>query len=155
MGGPMNARFWMWVLVVPAAIFGALAAMGDAVELVIRAWWIAGPILLTVAVPIWFWLGPAKSEADEAAGQSAEKPKFDGAYLVVRLVMTLGLTLLALLAVAVLFAFIQWLRPYWLILGPVYGGFALLVIYTLVKDELAKRAAAKAAAPPKADSLVS
>ncbi|HLY80369.1 MAG TPA: hypothetical protein VKQ70_13390, partial [Caulobacteraceae bacterium] len=85
----------------------------------------------------------------------AERPKFDGADLLMRLVMTPILTLLALLAVSLLFAFILWLQPYWLILGPIYGGFAGLVIYTLVKDELAKRASAKAAALPKADSLVS
>jgi hypothetical protein len=148
MYGFMNARIWMWVITVPAVIFTAVAVMGDSVEIALRAWWIAGPILLAVATVIWFSLGPAKTReettAENALGAPAEKPKFDGADLLMRLALTPILTLLVLFAFALLFAFIMWLQPYWLILGPIYGGFALLVIYTLVKDELAKRAAARA-----------
>jgi hypothetical protein len=149
MYGFWNRRIWMWVVTIPAVLFAAIAVMGDSVEVVLRIWWIAAPILLAVATVIWFALGPAKSKpekaAEAAAGRPAETPKFDSADLVMRLVMTPILTLLVLFAFALLFAFIMWLQPYWLIVGPVYGGFALLVIWTLAKDALARRAAAKSA----------
>jgi hypothetical protein len=159
MYGFWNRRIWMWVITIPAIIFAAVAVMGDSVEIVFKIWWIAGPILLAIATAIWFSLGPAMSEqdraAEKAAGKPAETPKFDSAELMMRLVMTPILTLLVLFAFGLLFAFIMWLQPYWLIVGPVYGGFALLVIWTLAKDAIAKRAATKAATPPKGDSLVS
>jgi hypothetical protein len=159
MYGFWNRRIWMWVITIPAIVFAAIAVMGDSVEVVLRIWWIAGPILLAIATVIWFALGPARSKqekaADNVAVESAETPKFDSADLLMRLVMTPILTLLVLFAFALLFAVIMWLQPYWLIVGPVYGGFALLVIWTLAKDAMAKRAAAKGAAPGKGDSLVS
>jgi hypothetical protein len=158
MYGFWNRRIWMWVITIPAIAFAAVAAMGDSVEVMLRIWWIAGPILLTIATAIWFALGPsepAKVKAPEkTAGRPVETPNFDGADLVMRLVMTPILTLLVLLAFALLFAFIMWLQPYWLIVAPIYAGFALLVIWTLAKEALAKRAAAKSAAS-KGDSLVS
>jgi hypothetical protein len=154
MYGFWNRRIWMWMITIPAILFAAVAVMGDSVEVVLRIWWIAGPILLAIATVIWFALGPAKSKqekaAEKAAGKPAKAPKFDSADLVMRLVMTPILTLLALFAFALLFAFIMWLQPYWLIVGPVYGGFASLVIWTLAKDAMAERAAS----PSKPDSIV-
>jgi hypothetical protein len=155
MYGFWNRRIWMWVVTIPAIVFAAIAVMGDSAEVVLRIWWIAGPILLAIATVIWFALGPAKSKAEKATGKLAETPKFDSADLVMRLVMTPILTLLVLFAFALLFAVIMWLQPYWLIVGPVYGGFALLVIWTYLREAMAKRAAAKGAAPAKGDNLVS
>ncbi len=151
MYGFWNRQVWMWVITIPAVIFGGLAVMGDSILIALRLWWVAGPILLAIAIPIWFSLGPAKSREQKAAGGPVERAKFDGPDFVARLVMTPILTLLALFAIALLFAFIIWLQPYWLIIGPVYGGFALLLIWAWAKDELAKRAATRAASPARSD----
>src|SRR5471032_2980001 len=103
MYGFMNRQVWMWVITIPAVIFAAVAVMGDSLEIVLKVWWVAGPILLTIATLIWFSLGPAKSKeqkaAEKAAGKPAERAKFDSADLPMRLIMTPLLTLAALLAV--------------------------------------------------------
>lgn len=143
MYGFWNRRLWMWVVTIPAIILAALAAIGDSVLIALKLWWIAGPILLAIAALIWFSLGPARSPEASAVGKPAEAPRFDSADLVMRLVMTPILTLLTLFAFALLFAVIMWLQPYWLIIGPIYGGFAVLVVWAYVKDALDRRAAAK------------
>lgn len=136
----MNRRFWMWVLVVPAVILSALAVAGDSLILAARLWWLSAPVLGGLGVVYWFALGPAeKPPAD------APPPKLEAADIVFRLVGIVVLLALTVIGVGLLIAAILWLKPYWLILGPVYGGFALFLLYGLVKDELAERRAKKEA----------
>jgi hypothetical protein len=151
MYGSFASKVWIWVFIIPAIVLGALAAMGDSVLIAIRLWWIAGPILLVLGYFVWRSLDSPTAEGTDPAAAK----KTDREYFFVKLVLTPILVLLCLMVLGVLVALIMWLKPYWLFIGPVYGGFALLVIWTLFKDAMAKRAAAKAAAAPKTDSLVS
>ncbi|HVN01780.1 MAG TPA: hypothetical protein VMT68_16365 [Caulobacteraceae bacterium] len=134
MGGFWNRRFWMWVITVPAVILGALAAMGDTLEIAARLWWLSLPVLGALAFLIWRGLDPAEPSADPSGA----------GYLVFKLIATPILVLLCLLAFGLVVAFIAWLRPYWLIVGPVYGAFALFVTVDWVRDRLKARSAKRA-----------
>jgi hypothetical protein len=56
-----------------------------------------------------------------------------------KLVATPILLLLGVMALGLVVAFVMWLQPYWLIVGPIYGGFALLVVAGAVRDGLRER----------------
>jgi hypothetical protein len=132
--GFWNRRFWMWVLVVPAVILGTLAVIGDTFWETARFWWLSAPLLLGLAALIWRGLDPAKPEAGENSPPAPPKRQGPGAILV-KLLATLVLLALSIVALGVVVALASWAREMWYVTGPVFVAFVVLIFLALRPDK--------------------
>ena len=123
---------WFWVCVAPAALLGALAVVGDTVEIAWRFWWVSGPVLLAWGAVVWRWLRP---EAP-AAGQGIVG-------VVERVVMTVAIVAFTIAILGLLIAFVMWAKWYLLIASPVWLAFGGWVGWGLWQDR--RKAKAQAA----------
>jgi hypothetical protein len=137
LAGPLNRRFWMWVLVVPAVVLGAAAAVIGTFAAVGRFWYMSAPLLLVWAVMIWRGLAPAASA--EAPEEAAPRPgKLDVADMAARLVATLLLLALSLVALGLVFALVSAAQAYWYASAPLAIGLVVLLILAYWPDRKPK-----------------
>jgi hypothetical protein len=128
---------WFWVCVAPAALLGALAVVGDTVEIAWRFWFVSGPVLLVYGFFVWGWLEPAPPEPSDRSA----------AGLIVRLVGTLVVITLSIAVLGVLIALVMWAKWYLLIASPVWLAFGGWIGWGLWQDRRKARAEALAKLP--------
>jgi hypothetical protein len=138
MNGFLNRRFWMWVFVVPAAVLGALAAIGDTVWETARLWYLTLPLLAGLGGALWYGFGPA----DPKPGA-----RQDTTDIVIRLLLTVAGMAACVVGLGLIFALLSWAQDYWYVTGPVFLGFIVLIVLALWPKKTKPGKAGSGAAP--------